>query len=99
MYANSVLSKVRTEILGAFAKLQRATISFVMCVCVCLSVCLSVLREQLGFHWANSNEIWHWGIFRKFVGRNQVSLRSEKNNGYFTWIPMYIYDQINLNSS
>ena len=31
--------------LGAFAKLRKATISFVM------SVCPSVLVEQLGSHW------------------------------------------------
>jgi hypothetical protein len=65
MDTDSVLWKLRTEILGASAKLWRATISFVMCV----SVSLSVLVEQLGVHWKNSNEIWH-SIFRKPVGRN-----------------------------
>jgi hypothetical protein len=38
-----------TRRLGAFAKLRKATISFVMSVC--LSVCPSVRMEQLGFHW------------------------------------------------
>jgi hypothetical protein len=38
-------------------------------------------------------------IFRKSVEKIQVSLKSDKNNGYFTWRPMYIYDYISLNSS
>jgi len=63
-----------TEILGAFSKLRRATVSFVM------NVRLSVLMEKVGFHWTNSNKIWHWRIFRKSVDRNQVTLRSENNN-------------------
>jgi len=33
--------------LGAFAKLQRATISFVMCLSVCLSVCPSVRQHEI----------------------------------------------------
>jgi len=38
-------------ILGAFTKLRKATISFVM------SVCLSVRMEQLGYHWTECHEI------------------------------------------
>ena len=37
--------------LGAFAKLRKVTISFVM------FFCLSVRMEQLGFHWTDSHEI------------------------------------------
>ena len=33
-------------------------------------------------------------IFRKSVDKIQVSLKSDKNNGYFTWRYMYIYDCI-----
>jgi len=33
------------------------------------------------------------------VEKIQVSLKSDKNNGYFTLRPMYIYDNISLNSS
>jgi len=29
----------------------------------------------------------------------QVSLKSDKNNEYFTWRPKYIFDHILLNSS
>jgi hypothetical protein len=37
--------------LGAFAKLRKATISFVM------SVCLSDRMEELGSHWTDFQEI------------------------------------------
>jgi len=33
-------------------------------------------------------------ILPKFVAKIQVSLKSDKNNGYFTWRRMYIYDNI-----
>jgi len=35
-------------------------------------------------------------IFRKFVEKIQVSLKSNKRNGYVTWRPRYIYDSISL---
>jgi hypothetical protein len=37
-------------------------------------------------------------ILRKYIEKTQVSLQSDKNNGHFTWRPMYIYDNISLNS-
>ena len=45
--------------LGAFTKLRKATISFVVSVClsVRLSVRLSFRKEQLGYHWADFHEI------------------------------------------
>jgi len=46
-------------ILGAFAKLRKATISFVV------SVCPSVRMEQLVSHWKDIREIWYLSIFRK----------------------------------
>ena len=42
--------------LGAFAKLQKATVSFAMSA-VCLSACLSVRMEQVGFHWTDCHKI------------------------------------------
>jgi len=42
--------------LGAFAKLQKATVSFVMSA-VCLSACLSVRMEHLSSHWMELHEI------------------------------------------
>jgi len=61
----------RTVILGAFAKLREATISFV--IFVRTSVRLPARMEQLGSHWRDFHEIWCLGIFRKSVEKIQVS--------------------------
>ena len=37
-------------------------------------------------------------FFRKSVQKIQVSLKSDKNNGYFTLKTMYIYDNTSLSS-
>jgi len=49
---------------------------------------LSVRMEQLGSHWTDFHEIW--GFFAKI----QVSLKSDKNSGYFTWRSINIFDHI-----
>jgi hypothetical protein len=59
----------------------------------------SVHVKQLGTDWADIHEIWYMGIFRKFVETIEVSLKFDNNNGYFTWRPMYIYDNISLKFS
>ena len=46
-----VLSHKNNLFLGAFAILRKATINFV--VSVCLSVYPSIRMEQLGSHWTN----------------------------------------------
>ena len=77
---------------GAFAKFRKATVSFVMSDCVfCLSVRLTGRMEQLDSHWTDFHEIWYLSIFRKYVGIIKISLTSSKNNGYFTWRPIYIF--------
>jgi len=58
-----------------------------------------IRKEQLGSHWTDFQEIWYLTIVRKFVEKIQVSLKSEKNKGYFTWRPTHIYDTISLISS
>jgi hypothetical protein len=66
-------------IIRAFTKLRKATISFV--ISVCPSVLLSTWNNS-----APSERIimkWHLSIFRKYVYRFQVPLKSNKNNG--TW--------------
>ena len=40
-----------------------------------------------------------WGFFLKPVEKKQVSLKSGRKNGYFTWTPTNIYDNTSLNSS
>ena len=49
-----ILSVSGFQFLGAFAELQKATISFVMSVR--LSVRLSVRMGQLGYHWTDYHE-------------------------------------------
>jgi hypothetical protein len=57
-----------------------------MYVCVCIyvfmSVCVSVRMEQFGSHWTDFCVIWYLMIFRKFVEKIQVWLKSVNNNGY-----------------
>jgi hypothetical protein len=77
--------------LGAFAKLRKATISFV------ISLCPSVWNNS-----ALTGRIlmrFDVKVFRTCIERVQVSLKSDKNNGYFTWSCSHIYDNISLKSS
>jgi hypothetical protein len=87
----TVWRQEQTQFVGVFAKLWKATISFV--VYVCPSACNNSAPTTV-FH-----EIWYLSIFRKSVEKIKVWLKSKKNNEYFTWRPMYIYDNISLNSS
>ena len=82
--------------LGAFAKLWKATISFV------LSVCLSVYPSA----WNNSAPAGrivmkcnHLSIFQKPLEKMQVSLKCDGNNVYFTWRTIYFVDHVSLNYS
>jgi hypothetical protein len=59
-------------VLGAFAKLRKATMSFVMPVRLCVRI------EQLGAHLTDFHEIEYF--IRKSVEKIQVSLKSDKNN-------------------
>jgi hypothetical protein len=63
---------------GAFAKLQEATISYVM------SVRPSIRMEQLGYHWTDFHEILYLTIFKKYIEKIKVALNSDNNKGYFT---------------
>jgi hypothetical protein len=38
-------------------------------------------------------------LFRRSVGKIQVSLKSDQNNGYSTWRRFHIHDNTSLNSS
>jgi len=48
---------------------------------------MSILHEDL------------YTFFRKSAGKIQVLLKSVKNNEYFTWRPIYIFDNTLLSSS
>jgi len=71
--------------LGAFAELRKATISFVVSVRPCTSnssVPIGQIFMKLDI----------WAFFRKSVEKIQVSLKSDKDGGYFTRRRMCIYD-------
>ena len=55
-----------------------------------------VRKEQLGCHSTDFHEIQN--IFRKYVEKIQVSLKSDENNGHITLRSVYTYD-ISLTSS
>ena len=65
-------------LLGAFAKLRKVTINFVMSAC--LSLHSSVHMKHVGSHWTDFREIWYMSIFRKSVEKVQVSLKYDQNN-------------------
>jgi hypothetical protein len=68
-----VLFCAKSFLLGAFAKLRKATTSFVMSVLP--SVCLFVSTEELGFHWTDFHEILYMSIFRKSVENNSTFIK------------------------
>ena len=79
-------------ILGAFAKLLEATLSF-----VCLSVCpTAVCMDQLGSLWTDFREILYLSIFRKSVEKIHVSFKTDKQNGT---LHEDIFDRISLRTS
>ena len=59
----------------------KKTISFVMTVSP--SVCP---HEKLYSHWTNFQEIWYLKIFGKSADKTEVSVISDRNNGYFIWV-------------
>jgi hypothetical protein len=61
-----------------------------------MSACLPVRMKQLDSQTTNFNGILYLSIFRKSLEKIQDSLKSDKNNGYFTWRPTYTYDNISL---
>jgi hypothetical protein len=44
--------------------------------------------ERLSSHWPDFDEIWYLSFFRKSVRKIQVSVKCDKNNKYFTPIPV-----------
>jgi len=58
-----------------------------------------VRMELLCSLWTDFYAIWYLNIFRKSLEKIQDLLKPDKNNGYFTWRAMYIFDHISLSSS
>jgi len=88
------LSVFRESSLGAFAKLRKTAISFVV-------YALPSVRPR-GIVRPTPDELsrnFIFEYFHKICPKIQISLKSDKNNGYFTWRPMYIYGSISMYSS
>ena len=66
-----------STIFGVFAKLRKAIISFVMFV-------RPSAWNNSATHWKGFYDIWYLSVFRKNVQKFQGSLKSDKNNRYFT---------------
>ena len=66
---------------------------------LCVSGRLSVHLELIGTHWTDFQEISYLRIFKKYVEKIQVSLKSEKKITIPLHEDTYIYDNIQLNSS
>jgi hypothetical protein len=63
-----------------------------LCPPVCTSIRLSVHMKQLASYSTDFYEIWYlWIFFFKSAEKIQVSRKSDKNNGYLTWTPMYAH--------
>ena len=76
MKAHTGFDNLTAVLLGAFAKLRKATISFV------LSVRLSAWNSSAPT--GRNFMTYVWALFRKPVEKIQISLKSDKNNWYFT---------------
>jgi len=46
-------------------------------------VCLSVRMEQLGSHWTGFDKIWYLTIFRKFVQKRVLYMKTNIQFWYF----------------
>jgi hypothetical protein len=64
-----VAAIITGTILGAFVKLRKAVVSFIMPVSLSVrpSVRPSAGMEEFGFNWTDFHEILYWSIFRKSV--------------------------------
>ena len=57
---------------------------------------MSVNMEQFGSNWTDFHEIWY---LQKNVKKIQISLKLDKNNGYFTGSPLDVFYNISVTSS
>ena len=51
-------------------------------IIIIIIIIMSVRMERRGSHWTIFHEIWHLGIFRKFLEKMQVSFQYDSNNRY-----------------
>jgi len=65
------------DFLGALAELRKAAISFIM------SACLTAGKNSVS-HWMDFGKICYLFTLRISINKIHISLKSEKNSGYFT---------------
>lgn len=89
MSTNWVINRIFQNSFGNLARsyvhLWKATITCIMSVCF----------EWLGSHFASFHDNFFGG---KFAEKIQFLLKSDTNNGHFTWRRTYIFDLIFLSS-
>ena len=96
----------------AYANVPQCYVVRMLSICVCdarsqrlrkvtilVPSCLSVRTERLGSQCKDFHDIWCLRIFRKSLEKIQVSLKSDRNNRYFTWRLIHICDHVSLSSS
>ena len=74
--------RLMNQFLDTFAKLRTRLLA---------SSCLSVRMEQHDSHWTDFHEIWYLGILWKSVAKIQVTLKWDKNKGFYRWRPIHIF--------
>jgi len=47
--------------------------------------------KQLSSHWTDYHAMVNLSIFQKPVKKIEVTLKIDKNNGYFTWRPIFFF--------
>ena len=82
-YVRTLIHEGSLLFLGAFAKLRKATINYI----------IYSPMQQLGSHRTDFHEIWYLSIFFfKSVEKIQVSLKMGHHHGYCTWKSLDIFD-------
>jgi len=92
-YHCSVIHRNKVSFWDVFVKLRKENTGFLK------SVRPSSRIKQLGRHWTDFRVLLHLSSFRKSVKKIQVSIKSDKNIGFFTCRPIYSYNHITPNSS
>jgi hypothetical protein len=83
-------------LLSTSSKFLKLPISFI--IPFFLSAYPSVRMEKIGSHWTDFHEILYLSPFKDSVETIKFSLNSDRNNVYFTWRPIYLCDNISMNS-
>jgi len=89
------ISNVSLIWFGAFKKLWKLTVSFVMSVCLCVCVFVSVHPSTWNI---SASTRWIFMKIHVWVFFGKMPCKSV-NNGYFAKIYLYVYDHISLSSS